>query len=835
MHLKLKSNSHTHTLESRCQKRANRQSLNMASSLVNDDEDNTTATTTTRTTQQQQQQQTSNKNNNNCLNQQNNNTSRGTSSSNNNNSSSNTSANANLTNKMQGNEAKVKKENLQQRKLELEKLLNEKNWLLQQLQKQETEILNGNFEYMNFNDFIQDLASQYKQEQGVETGSSLLGLGGSQFSGGEEAILRRKPLTAKENQQQQQQQHHHHHNALYRRQSEISNRSSEYDNYPHQDNLSTHSEGGGVGVGAGGNSSMTMQHAQQAQQQYNPKSALKKRSATVAGTTQKSTNNLQMVRHQHLDHQQLLYKQQQQHYHHPQQHLFKHHMEHHQVLMPHLQYATQKFYYTTLQAPTTITQQQEYGRYIAQPQHHHSAHNAQNQTSPSQSGQKPHNQMPSCSQATTTQQHLLMTPPHGGGHMDNISLYSLNSNNVATLHRQAEKQQPVIVQCDKYYLSPTTHHVSHNDGGGFIKSSQNIKEYISPINSPQQQLMAAAREKRLASQGNNVRGTVNTPVMDIISLAPSYMSMESVEYMQPIATNIQQSQNQQRWRSQSNLPPSNLSSATAMVSADVKSYSSDMLNNNQYYNTNLNPPPAPASHPPNVTQVKPFKPLDEISLASYSSESQKKPKAKQWLESSLDGPVIRQTPNQGGEDLIGDYLNNNNSQQRSKLSSHSLNTSRHYSMSAAQAKPLNSPTNHHNAQAAKLSQSTSYLNQLVETTPHSTLNSVPVPSISQAYNVEATSPQTPVAYKLLPGNKPPARPPLYINAGGQTTASPTTGLLPGALSPDIRVESPKNVTVVQPATFQPYKEVTKPFEMSDFYKYSTKYRQKENNNTAQDN
>lgn len=51
----------------------------------------------------------------------------------------------------------------------------------------------------------------------------------------------------------------------------------------------------------------------------------------------------------------------------------------------------------------------------------------------------------------------------------------------------------------------------------------------------------------------------------------------------------------------------------------------------------------------------------------------------------------------------------------------------------------------------------------------------------------------------------------------------TTNVLTSA---DIQVESPKNVTIVQPAKFQPYKEVTKPFEMSDFYKYSTKFRQK---------
>lgn len=45
------------------------------------------------------------------------------------------------------------------------------------------------------------------------------------------------------------------------------------------------------------------------------------------------------------------------------------------------------------------------------------------------------------------------------------------------------------------------------------------------------------------------------------------------------------------------------------------------------------------------------------------------------------------------------------------------------------------------------------------------------------------------------------------------------------------LESPKNCTVVQAGKYQPYREVTKPFEMSDFYKYSTKYR-KRNENVA---
>ncbi|XP_073837303.1 stepping stone [Musca autumnalis] len=895
MHLKLKTQNHTDSLDSK-HKSANRKSKNMASSLVNDDDDN--ASSTTRSTQQSQSQQptTSQTNNNN------NNTNNGASAAN----ASSTSTSKTLP----PNEAKAKKENLQQRKLELEKLLNEKNWLLQQLQKQESEILNGNFEYMNFNDFIQSLNLQYKQEQAT-TESTITGGSSSIGGGGDEAILRRKPLTAKENQQ--------HHNVLHRRQSEISNRSSEYDNYPHQDNLSTHSEGaasgggGARGASGGGSATMTMQQAQQAQQQYNAKSALKKRSATVAGTTQQSATNLQMIRQQHQMEQQLiqhhnLYKQ---HYHHPQQHLFKQHIEHHQVLMPHLQYATQKFYYTTLQPtsnqPSTSSsssgaqqqqqqqqhhqqvaqqqqksmqqqlhqQQQQYGRYIksnqlpqaqAQAQQHHHAQQAQQQ-SPNHAQQQHHMQYntqssPSSSNVNYNQQQLLLTPPgHGAtaSHMDNISLYSLNSNNVATLHRQAQQQQPIIVQCDKYYLSPTTHHVSQNDGGGFIKSSQNIKEYISPMNSPQhhQQLMGnPARDKRLTSQ-TNLSNRVNTPSIDAISLAPSYVSMETIDYMTVPISQAQQQQQQTRWKSQTNLPPHQPS---ATSSSDIKSYSSDMLNNNQYYNSSLQPPPPAAGstsnqqHPPHVTQVKPFKPLDDISINSgYSTETQKKNKPKQWLESSLDGPVIRQTahnhPNHNEDNYSTDHnANSNTSHQRSKLSSHSLNTSRHYSMSAAAS---HSPLAH-SAQAAKLSQSTSYLNQMdAAATGQTPVNTTP--SISQAYNIEIVSPQTPIAYKFLPvstggggvnTNKPPARPPLYINATAagtlHTSASPTTGLLSGvagssasALSPDIRVESPKNVTVVQPATFQPYKEVTKPFEMSDFYKYSTKYRQKENNNNSQ--
>lgn len=64
------------------------------------------------------------------------------------------------------------------------------------------------------------------------------------------------------------------------------------------------------------------------------------------------------------------------------------------------------------------------------------------------------------------------------------------------------------------------------------------------------------------------------------------------------------------------------------------------------------------------------------------------------------------------------------------------------------------------------------------------------------------------------------------------TQSPSMQMLK---SPDIiQTESPKNMTVVQEGKIQPYKEICKPFEMSDFYKYSTKFRQNQTtNNTLQ--
>lgn len=60
--------------------------------------------------------------------------------------------------------------------------------------------------------------------------------------------------------------------------------------------------------------------------------------------------------------------------------------------------------------------------------------------------------------------------------------------------------------------------------------------------------------------------------------------------------------------------------------------------------------------------------------------------------------------------------------------------------------------------------------------------------------------------------------------GSQSTLSPRS-----QTSNDVPFESPKNCTVVESGKWIPYREVSKPFEMSDFYKYSTKFRQNNNN------
>uniref|UniRef100_A0A6P4F0R4 Uncharacterized protein n=1 Tax=Drosophila rhopaloa TaxID=1041015 RepID=A0A6P4F0R4_DRORH len=605
---------------------------------------------------------------------------------NNNNNNNNNSNNINNNHSSSSNnnknedDPKVRKENLEARKQALEQRLSEKSWLLQQIQKQETAIINGNYEQMTVNEFFVQLAQQYKHEQQLQA-----------LARENSSILRRKQSTTSRESRESQMT-----NSNNNRQSEtLSNRSSEYDNFQPSSS-------------SGAGDMLVIGVAQQQAQQQPPlvKSALKKR-------------------------------------------------------------------------PTPTPSQMQYMR-----------------------------------QQHQQQAHLVMNMNYQRSQPDVISMYSANSSNVATLRQPpqvAPQQQPIIVQCDKYYLSPT--HQSYNEGG-FIKSSQNIKKYVSPLASP----------SNLSYEQQQQRNPLHHQrQLDAISLAPSYVSvdMEAAQHQQ-----------QYRWRSQSHIAPL---TPPQLGIIEVKSHSSDML-----------AVPMPPSR---------YAPHDEISLSSSSTTIEKKPKPKQWLESSLDGPaVIRQMDSQPHSPAGSSNGSSNpgaaamvSSKPRAKLSSQSMSVSgRHYSMSN-QRPTQNYPSASYavnTSSKALLSQSTSYLNAMEQTLGISV--SYPL----EPLDIPALRNLPPKPSQMQQPTPPPRPPPAHqgqnqnLNHSGscitsglghgsaiQTAlVSPPLTVATASLSPEIRIESPKNMTVVQQATFQPYKEVTKPFEMSDFYKYSTKFKQKDGGN-----
>lgn len=64
------------------------------------------------------------------------------------------------------------------------------------------------------------------------------------------------------------------------------------------------------------------------------------------------------------------------------------------------------------------------------------------------------------------------------------------------------------------------------------------------------------------------------------------------------------------------------------------------------------------------------------------------------------------------------------------------------------------------------------------------------------------------------------------NSSLQSPYQPQSPLSPPVLSPSgVSLDSPTNLTVIEQGKCIPYREESKPFEMSDFYKYSTKFRQ----------
>lgn len=95
---------------------------------------------------------------------------------------------------------------------------------------------------------------------------------------------------------------------------------------------------------------------------------------------------------------------------------------------------------------------------------------------------------------------------------------------------------------------------------------------------------------------------------------------------------------------------------------------------------------------------------------------------------------------------------------------------------------------------------------------------------------ESPVPQRPYSCRSTRTPPPPPLPPPPHCSAPSTPPPPPIQCKSPVKSPPpliestVPFESPKNHTVVEVGKWQPYREVTKPFEMSDFYKYSTKFR-----------
>ncbi|XKL64191.1 hypothetical protein PGB90_004277 [Kerria lacca] len=94
-------------------------------------------------------------------------------------------------------------------------------------------------------------------------------------------------------------------------------------------------------------------------------------------------------------------------------------------------------------------------------------------------------------------------------------------------------------------------------------------------------------------------------------------------------------------------------------------------------------------------------------------------------------------------------------------------------------------------------------------------------------NNESPVPQRPFSRRTT-RTPPPPLPPPHCTIPCSPPPPPVTSKSPvkspTLIESTVPFESPKNHTVVEVGKWQPYREVTKPFEMSDFYKYSTKFR-----------
>lgn len=245
--------------------------------------------------------------------------------------------------------------------------------------------------------------------------------------------------------------------------------------------------------------------------------------------------------------------------------------------------------------------------------------------------------------------------------------------------------------------------------------------------------------------------------------------------------------------------------------------------------------------------------LDAISISSMNSEC-KKLREKTWCETSLDSPVMKYKGSANSLHQSGGYspqLPRNHQiiqspkspilyQRGEKLSSHSMSLP-HRNNPIVSTEDICYQEPFYYEPTETIQSPSHYLPPNYPSKPSLRHTQSSVSSLS--------SPQHSNVYLH---QKPPQHPP----PATQTTHYPqhshhqqqqqqnhsqyllqqlqqqkqqvSSSLSPNSVSKsnDIRIESPKNMTVVQQAKFLPYKEEEKPFEMSDFYKYSTKFRQK---------
>lgn len=192
--------------------------------------------------------------------------------------------------------------------------------------------------------------------------------------------------------------------------------------------------------------------------------------------------------------------------------------------------------------------------------------------------------------------------------------------------------------------------------------------------------------------------------------------------------------------------------------------------------------------------------FDSVSMNKFSplSQNEMKVKEKQWYETSLDSPTkseasllkksssLKRTPSLG------------NSQAYEVM----ISTGRHSAMQSPNQILQSHQVPHSPHQVP---QSPHHMPHSPQKVPHS------------PHQVPHSPHQVP--HSPHQGLHSPHQVPQSPHSPRQAPQSPV-------MSPSgVSLDSPKNLTVIEQGKCIPYREETKPFEMSDFYKYSTKFRQ----------